>query len=50
LTVTAIGVDAKLALSLSLLAYSGSLAWSVLGGIVYVNLKGSQDLDEVTKE
>ncbi|MGY8652009.1 MAG: lysylphosphatidylglycerol synthase transmembrane domain-containing protein [Verrucomicrobiia bacterium] len=50
LTVTAIGVDAKLALSLSLLAYSGSLAWSVLGGIVYVNLKDSRDLDEVTKE
>lgn len=49
LTVAAINVDAKLALSLSLLAYSGSLAWSLLGGIVYVNLKDSRHLDEVTE-
>lgn len=49
LTVAAINVDAKLALSLSLLAYSGSLLWSVLGGVFYINLKDSQRLDEVTE-
>lgn len=30
------GVEAKAALSLSLLAFAGSLCWSVIGGIVYV--------------
>ena len=50
MTVATINMDAKLALSLSLLAYSGSLVWSVIGGGVYVNLKESQHLDEVTQE
>lgn len=36
LTVPAIGVPATQALSLSLLAYAGSLVWSFVGGIVYV--------------
>jgi len=48
MTVASINVDAKLALTLSLLAYSGSLAWSVIGGGVYVNMKEAQHLDEVT--
>ncbi len=47
LTATAVGAPAKLALSLSLLAYSGWLAWSVIGGLVYVNLKEARHLDEV---
>jgi uncharacterized protein (TIRG00374 family) len=49
LTVPAFGVLATQALSLSLLAYAGSLFWSVVGGIVYVCLKESQHLAEVTK-
>ncbi|MHB1309108.1 MAG: hypothetical protein ACYC23_18675, partial [Limisphaerales bacterium] len=36
LAVPEIGVPATKALSLSLLAYAGSLAWSVVGGVVYV--------------
>jgi len=47
LSAAAVGISAKAALSLSLLAYSGSLIWSVIGGVVYVNLKESRHLDEV---
>ncbi|MEW6307372.1 MAG: lysylphosphatidylglycerol synthase transmembrane domain-containing protein [Verrucomicrobiota bacterium] len=35
-------------LSLSLLAYAGSLFWSIVGGVVYLSIKQSQHLDEVT--
>jgi hypothetical protein len=35
----ALGVPATEALSLSLLAYAGSLSWSVLGGLVYLGMK-----------
>lgn len=35
----ALAVSATAALSLSLLAYAGSLLWSLLGGIVYLTLK-----------
>jgi len=48
LAVPAIGVQATQALSLSLLAYAGSLFWSLIGGIVYVCLRDSQHLAEVT--
>ena len=34
------------ALSLSLLAYAGSLAWSLIGGVVYVTLKRKHHLSE----
>ena len=37
------------ALALSLLAYAGSLFWSVVGGIVYLLLKDRQHLQEVTE-
>jgi uncharacterized membrane protein YbhN (UPF0104 family) len=47
LTVPEIGVGATQALSLSLLAYAGSLFWSVVGGAVYVSLKERHNLDEV---
>lgn len=47
LTVPEIGVGATPALSLSLLAYAGSLFWSVAGGAVYVSLKERHHLDEV---
>ncbi len=50
LSAGAISIDGKLGLSLSLLAFSGSLVWSVIGGVVYVNLKDSQHLDEVTHD
>jgi len=43
-----IHVAATSALSLSLLAYAGSLLWSLAGGAVYLGLKDSQHLAEVT--
>jgi hypothetical protein len=49
LAVPAIHVEATHALSLSLLAYAGSLFWSLVGGIVYVCLKETQHLEEVTR-
>jgi hypothetical protein len=47
LAVPAIGVGATPALSLSLLAYAGSLFWSLAGGVVYVTLKQKHHLAEV---
>ena len=37
------------ALALSLLAYAGSLFWSIVGGVVYLFLKDRQHLEEVTE-
>jgi glycosyltransferase 2 family protein len=48
LAVPAIGVEATMALSLSLLAYAGSLFWSLVGGVVYLGLKDREHLEEVT--
>ena len=45
-----IAASAKLSLALSLLAYAGSLTWSLVGGVVYLFLKERQHLDEVTRE
>lgn len=42
LTVPEIHVPAAAALSLSLLAYAGSLCWSLLGGVVYLRFRGGQ--------
>ncbi len=50
LAVPEINVGATQALSLSLLAYAGSLLWSVVGGGVYATLKESQHLAEVARE
>lgn len=47
LAVPEIGVEATQALSLSLLAYAGSLAWSAVGGIVYATFKERHHLTEV---
>jgi uncharacterized protein (TIRG00374 family) len=44
-----IAASAKLALALSLLAFAGSLAWSLAGGGVYLFMKQRQHLDEVTR-
>ena len=48
LSVPEIGAPATLALAMSLLAFAGSLLWSVVGGVVYLFLKQREHLDEVT--
>jgi uncharacterized protein (TIRG00374 family) len=40
------GVPATQALSLSLLAFAGSIAWSLLGGLVYLTFRQRQALEE----
>lgn len=47
LAAQAIGVAATPALSLSLLAYAGSLFWSLVGGVVYLMFKHQHHLAEV---
>jgi hypothetical protein len=42
-----IGVDATAALSISLLAYSGSLLWSIFGGFVYLTRRERDHLQEI---
>jgi uncharacterized membrane protein YbhN (UPF0104 family) len=44
LTVPELGVSATSALSLSLLAYAGSLLWSLAGGLVYLTLRQKHHL------
>jgi uncharacterized membrane protein YbhN (UPF0104 family) len=48
LGVKEINVDATAALSLSLLAYAGSLLWSILGGLVYMTRRERDHLAEIT--
>ena len=43
---TTIAASATSALSLSLLAYAGSLFWSLVGGVVYVLFKEKHHLKE----
>ncbi len=43
---TTIGIEAKAALSLSLLAFAGSLLWSLIGGAVYLAFRSSHSLDQ----
>lgn len=50
LGVSQIKVDATTALSVSLLAYAGSLFWSILGGIVYMTRRQRDHLDEIASE
>jgi hypothetical protein len=38
------------ALTISLLAYAGSLVWSLIGGAVYLFLRDREHLEEVTRE
>jgi hypothetical protein len=45
-----IGVPATPALSLSLLAYAGSLFWSLVGGVVYLTFKEKHHLAEAELE
>jgi glycosyltransferase 2 family protein len=41
-----LAVPATEALSLSLLAYAGSVSWSLIGGLVYLNLRDRGQLDD----
>ena len=43
-------VDSTSALSLSLLAYGGSLFWSLVGGVVYTTMKRRKDFQTVSAE
>ena len=47
LAMPAIKVDPTAALSLSLLAYAGSLFWSLVGGLVYLTMKDRRDLAQM---
>lgn len=49
LSVPAIQIPPTLALSVSLLAYAGSLCWSLVGGVGYAFLRESQQLAAVTQ-
>ena len=49
LAVPELNVAATQALSLSLLAYAGTLFWSLLGGMVYASLKERHHLAEVAQ-
>jgi len=49
LAVPEINITATQALSLSLLAYAGSLFWSLVGGVVYAGLKERHHLAEVAQ-
>lgn len=46
LSSTAIGIDQKAALSLSILAFAGSLLWSLAGGAVYFFFRSQKTLDQ----
>lgn len=46
----AINVDSTDALSLSLLAYAGSLFWSLVGGLVYLTMKDRQNMAQINLE
>lgn len=45
-----VNVEPAIALLLSLVGYATSLAWSVIGGIVYLTQRDKQHLDEIEKE
>ena len=45
LSSTAIGIDQKAALSISILAFAGSLLWSLAGGVVYFFFRSQNTLD-----
>ncbi|MBI3192570.1 MAG: flippase-like domain-containing protein [Pedosphaera parvula] len=50
LAVPEIHIAAKQALSISLLSYAGGLLWSIVGGLVYVSLRETQHLREITAD
>jgi uncharacterized protein (TIRG00374 family) len=50
LAVPALGVEPTKALTLSLLVFASGLAWSVVGGVVYMALRDREHLAEVARE
>jgi len=50
LSATAIGIEAKTALSLSLLAFAGSLLWSLIGGATYLAFRSRHSLDQIATD
>lgn len=50
LAVAEINVPATRALSLSLLAFAGSVLWSLVGGAVYLGLRGRHHLGELARQ
>ena len=49
LGIPAIGLNPKVALSISLLTFAGSLFWSVIGGVVYMTRKKQDHLEEIAE-
>jgi glycosyltransferase 2 family protein len=45
-----VNVEASTALLLSLVGYATSLAWSIIGGLVYLTQREKQHLEEIEKE
>ncbi len=45
-----VGVEPSTALLLSLIGYATSVAWSIIGGLVYLTQRGKQHLEEIEKE
>jgi hypothetical protein len=43
-----VGIGGTSALCLSLIAFAASVAWSLIGGFVYLGLKKRENLTEVT--
>lgn len=50
LSVPSIHIEASTALLLSLVGYATSLAWSMIGGLVYITQRDKQHLQEIEKE
>ena len=47
LSATAIGIEAQDALTLSILAFAGSLLWSLIGGAMYLAFRSRHSLDQI---
>jgi hypothetical protein len=48
--VPGLNIEASTALLLSLIGYATSLAWSLIGGLVYVTQRDKQHLQEIEQE
>ena len=50
LSATAIGIEAQDALTLSILAFAGSLLWSLIGGAMYLAFRSRNSLDQIATD
>ena len=50
LSATAIGIEAQDALTLSILAFAGSLLWSLIGGAMYLAIRSRHSLDQIATD